>query len=409
MKTLAEVRQLITSTVSPLPDEQVLLSEAGGRTLAEEILAPEDMPPFDRSAMDGYVIPANDASAKFKIVGEIQAGDAEPLTLSSGECARIFTGARIPEGGGKVIMQEVARVEGDAMMPTERTDTAFIRRQREDAAAGDPLLKPGETLSAGPMALLASIGMVRPRVYGLPRVAHLATGDELVPADEVPGPAMIRDSNSPLLKQLLDQLSIPIFKQERCGDDLGTVKSFISGAVSEGADLLLLSGGASVGSYDFGPQALEESGFEILNRRMNLKPGKPLVFATRKASADQKPCHAFVLPGNPVSHFVVFQVAVRCAIDCLVGRAPFLPLVDVELKGQSHFKSDEREMWWPAVISIEEGRMVATLCRWKSSGDLHGLAQANTLVRFPAGGEIPREGEPGQCLLLENHLPLIKG
>ena len=179
MISLAEARALIAANISSPPATAPPLASASGRVLRQDVLAPEDLPAFDRSAMDGYAIAPADDSEKFRIVAEIQPGAAPRTTFKRGECARIFTGAQIPTGASQVLMQENVRVEGDFIVSLERSRAAHIRFRGEDARKGDLLLKSGTRLGAGELALLAGLGVARPKISPAIRVAHFATGNEL--------------------------------------------------------------------------------------------------------------------------------------------------------------------------------------------------------------------------------------
>ena len=217
MISLAEARALIAQKISPLPAQQALLAMDHGRRLAEDIRADEDMSAFDRSAMDGYAVGLDDDSKQFRIVGEIQPGAAPNFQIKPGECARIFTGAQVPTGATQVLMQETVRVEGGSIIPVQRSRVTHVRKRGEDARKGDLLLSSGTRLGAGELALLASLGVVGPKVSPPVRVAHFVTGNELVEPSAKPGPRQIRDSNSTLVAALVRQFGGEISRQEKCG------------------------------------------------------------------------------------------------------------------------------------------------------------------------------------------------
>ncbi|HEX4348765.1 MAG TPA: molybdopterin molybdotransferase MoeA, partial [Verrucomicrobiae bacterium] len=284
MISLADARALIAKNISPLPAVDSLLAQAGGRVLRQDVAAREDVPGFDRSAMDGYAIASDDTSEKFRIVAEIQPGAMPKRKITRGECARIFTGAPIPAGASQVVMQEDVCIEGEFMVPLKRSGVMHIRHRGEDAHKGDLLLKPGTALGAGELALLASLGRTQLKIAPTVRVAHFATGDELVAPDQKVKPGQIRDSNSTLVAALVRQFGGEMVKQERVADDFGLLLKKTR-ALKKSYDLLLLSGGASVGDYDFGKKLLAALGFKIHFTAINLRPGKPLVFATRGRQA----------------------------------------------------------------------------------------------------------------------------
>ncbi|MCX6895263.1 MAG: molybdopterin molybdotransferase MoeA, partial [Verrucomicrobia bacterium] len=377
-----------------LPPVATPLTAVAGRVLRGDVRAPEDLPAFARSAMDGYALALDDDSPRFRVVGEIQPGVVPKIQIGRGECARIFTGAQIPAGATQVLMQEYVRVEGDFIVPTQRTRVTHIRARGEDARRGDLLLAAGARLGAGELALLASLGVTQPLVSPAVRVAHITTGNELVDPAQTPSPGQIRDSNSTLVAALVQQFGGILARQERVTDDFELLLARARVA-ADGCDLLLVSGGASVGDYDFGSRLLRALGFQIHFERISLRPGKPLVFATRGGQA------AFILPGNPVSHFVTLHVAVRLAMEQFSGSAPMWPEAEARLAEDFAYRPDARETFWPASVRIENGRLVARARRWQSSGDVTGLTGVNALLQFAAGAPQPKVGDSVSALLLE--------
>jgi molybdopterin molybdotransferase len=394
MISLAETRALIGKNISPLPAQTASLADAFRRVLRENICAPEDLPAFDRSAMDGYAIMANDDSKQFRVVVEIQPGAVPKFKINRGECARIFTGAQIPEGAAQVLMQENVRVVENFIAPLQHNRATFVRKRGEDARKGDLLLKNGTRLGIGELALLASFGVTQPQVSPLVRVAHFVTGNELVAPSQTPQLGQIRDSNSTLVAAFVRQFDGTIVKQERVIDDFDLLFKQVC-AIENDFDLLLISGGASVGGYDFGRKLLNALGFQIHFEKINLRPGKPLIFATHGNQA------AFVLPGNPVSHFVTLHVAVRLALENFSGAKNSWLLAKIRLAENFEFRPDARETFWPARVEIQNGELVVRALRWQSSGDVTGLAGVNALLQFSGDTKTPKSGDVIPVLLLE--------
>lgn len=394
MISLAEARALIAQKISPLSAQPAPLVLGYGRRLGEDIRADEDMPAFDRSAMDGYAVGLDDDSKQFRIAGEIRPGAEPKVQIKRGECARIFTGAQIPAGASQVLMQEIVRVEGGLIIPVQRSRVTHIRKCGEDARKGDLLLRSGTRLGAGELALLASLGVVGPKVSPPVRVAHFVTGNELVDPSLKPGPGQIRDSNSTLVAALIRQFGGEISRQDSTVDDFNLLLEKVR-AGEDNFDLLLVSGGASVGDYDFGKKLLGALGFRIHFEQINLRPGKPLVFATRENQA------AFILPGNPVSHFVTMHVAVRLAMQRFAGAEAGWPLLNVRLVESFSHRPDARETFWPARVEIQNGELVVRALRWQSSGDVTGLTGANALLQLDGNVAAPKAGEPVPVLMLE--------
>jgi molybdopterin molybdotransferase len=394
MISLAQARQLIVEKISPRPARSGSLSEACGRILLEDARAPEDLPAFDRSAMDGYAMSMTDDSPRFRVVGEIQPGEIPAFRVEQGECARIFTGAAIPEGASQVLMQEHTAREGDYVTPLQRPSATFIRRRGEDARTGDLLLASGTRLGPGELSLLATLGVARPCFSPAVRVAHFVTGNELIDASAAVTPGKVRDSNSVLVEAFVRQQGGEMVRQARVRDDFDLLLQ--TAREAEGSyDLLLVSGGASVGDYDFGGKLLRALGFVIHFDKMNLRPGKPLIFATREATA------AFILPGNPVSHFVTLHAAVRGALARLSGGSVVWPSVKIRLAEDLNFRPDARETLWPGRVSVENGALAARALHWQSSGDVTGLAGANALLQMEGDAAAPKAGDSIAAVFLE--------
>ena len=380
MISLEAARQAIHSHLGVLEPVETDLSECRGGVLAETILADGFYPSGDRSTMDGYVIRADESPGSFHLIGEIPAGHIPGQALATGQTLRIFTGALIPEGGGRVIMQEDVRREGDTIHVDTFQENRFIRPHGSEAKPGDAVLSAGTLLGAAEIAILAQVGAVRPKLVRRPLVRHLATGDELVAPGQVPRPGQIRDTNSSLLAALLKAQGVSLTDSTRVADDSASLTR-----VAEGDwNLLLVSGGASVGDYDFGAEALRRLGFTIHFDRVNLRPGKPLTFATRAKQA------AFVIPGNPVSHFVCYHVAIRLAVELMRGLPESWDFLPLELAGGDALKPDPRDSFHPARVTVRNGRLVVTPQRWSTSGDTFSLAGTNALARVNAGSPADR-------------------
>jgi len=369
IRSLEQSRECIAAAIQPLDPVRMPLAKVAGAVLREDARAGEDMPAFDRSAMDGYAVAPGEG--KLRIVGEARPGVRPEFVVQPGECARIFTGAEIPQGVSRVMMQEDVTVADGWMTPGPDADGNFIRRKGEDARAGDILLRSGLRLGAAEIGLLASIGLVEPLVSPRCRVAHFATGDELVDPAEKPGPSGLRDSNSALVRAFVESHGGEVVLQERVGDDA----ALLTRKMAADCDLLLISGGASVGAYDFGKTALERAGFELQFPRVNLRPGRPLVFAMRGRQA------AFVLPGNPLSHLAVLHCVVSVALDRLAGADPAWSVVHARLRAAIRVGGDGRDTLWPAHVEMVDGEPVVDALRWQSSGDITGMAGLNAFIR----------------------------
>ncbi len=370
-----ETISLIRECSAALDVERVPLAQAWGRVLREPVLAAEDQPPFDRSSVDGYAVRLDDSSRRFRMVDRIRAGDWKPRVLRAGEAVQIATGGALPADGLQVVMKEGVHVEGNEVVVIERDPERNIRFRGEDARAGSTLVAAGRRLSPGAAALLASAGAVEPAVTRLPRVLHVATGNEIVPPERTPSRGQIRDSNSTLVRAFFGQRGINAL-QIRAAEEKEAIQSAIRNP-RPAPDLLLVSGGASVGEHDFTRGLLEECGYTIRISRTTTRPGKPLIFATRGSAL------AFGLPGNPLAHFVCLNLYVRAALEGFSGDSQPTTFAEGELAETFEAGANARETLWPARMTIAAGAVKLIPLPWRSSGDLTALATANALVRIP--------------------------
>ncbi len=378
MLSVAELWDLIDEVVTPLDSERVDLETSAGRRIVEDVLADTDLPAFDRSAIDGYCVRNDAGSGRFRLVGEVRPGAPAGEVPATGEAVKIFTGSALPSDGVGLVMVEDAEVDGEWVELRVAPKVELIRKRASQQRAGEVVLRAGSIVNSGALAVLAMVGLGRPLVSGRPSVAHLVTGSELVDVDQVPGPGEIRDSNGPLIAALVAEAGAAAGLRGRATESVDEAEALLGGC---SADVLLVSGGASVGDHDGTAALFERLGFEILSSRVRSRPGKPLIFARRGGQV------AFGLPGNPLSHFVCFHLFVRRALDRLAGREP-KSLIDVRCDDLP--SPDARETWWPARIVAEAGALRACPLPWTDSSDLTGLAPANALLRVPT--------EPGNTL-----------
>ena len=388
--TVDETIATIRAHCQPLEAECVPLPQTLGRVLREAARADTDQPPFDRSSVDGYAVRLDDRATRFRIVDEIRAGDWKPRVLQPGEAVRIATGGALPSDGLQVVMKEDACVDNGHVVVVERDNEPNIRFKGEDAKEGQELVGIGTTLGPGALALMASVGCTEPLVTRLPKVLHLATGNEIVPPDQKPERGQIRDSNSTLVRAFFQQSGIEP-AQVRVGEDRAAIQSALQSAIRnpqsaiENVDLLVISGGASVGEHDFTRSLLEELGYKIHVTRTTTRPGKPMIFGSRGNAV------AFGLPGNPLAHFVCLNLYVRQALWRFSGGRQSPDFCQGVLATEFAAHTSERETLWPARMNFVEGEARLTPLRWQSSGDLTSLATANALVRVaPNEGPLSR-------------------
>ena len=275
-------------------------------------------------------------------------------------------------------MVEETESEGKRVLTRVAASRQHVRARGSQAKRGELLLQAGTRVNPGAIALLASVGVTSPLVSNTPRIMHLVTGSELVSADVDPPPGYIRDSNSPLVTALISEAGPGVLLQRHVSEN---VEEAVDALRNFDGDMLLISGGASVGAYDGSVQTLRRLGFVVHCSKVRSRPGKPLLFATREG------CTAFGLPGNPLSHFVCFHLFIRRAFDIMSGRVP-QRMTRVHIDGDRP-PSDSRETWWPARVRAEGGSLIAKALPWKDSSDITGLAPANALLRvgsFPTNG-----------------------
>lgn len=365
--------------------EQVSRREALGRLLLEPLIADRDYPIGHLSIMDGYAI-AEDLCQSYRVVGENRPGEGPGLPLQPGEARRIFTGAELPENGVCVIPQELIRLKEDRLWIESRPETSFARLRGSEARKGARILEPGTRISPVEQAIMATIGATHVEVAARPRVSHIATGNELTDPDLTSPGLLTRDSNSDLVAAILREVGYPLIEQRRAGDDSSLLVQAVE-KVAQECDLLLISGGASVGAHDHTRAALEAAGFRMEIHGIDVRPGKPVGLAWRENQ------WAIALPGNPVSHLVALHLFVLPILRGLEGEKFSEPkLLRGILQESPSTEVPRRPTFWPSTARLIDGVFHLYPRRFLSSGDLIGLAQANALAFFPAGVALPPVG-----------------
>ncbi|MDX6577647.1 MAG: molybdopterin molybdotransferase, partial [Blastocatellia bacterium] len=365
---------------------------------AEDIIADCDLPPFDRAQMDGYAVRAADVAttpARLRIAGESAAGRGWHHEMKAREAVRIMTGAPVPAGADAVQQVELTRESNGHVEILEPVDAGrSIVRRAAEIKAGETVLRSGEDINAAMIAALASFGYAQVKVGRRPRVAIMATGSELVDIDQKPGTDQIRDSNNYTLAAYARLAGATVERLPLAGDDTEELKRQMSEAAAR-SDVLITSGGVSMGVYDFTKAALKELGAEIFFERVSLRPGKPTVFARLGNTL------VFGLPGNPVSVTVTFNLFARTAMRKLQGaHEPALKeetaVLARDLKG-----SIERESYLPATLSTDEnGTLLAEPLKWGGSSDFVAFARATALINLLAGVKTIHGGSPVKIVRL---------
>ena len=386
MIPVAEAIRIVVEETEPLAAGRVALGEALGRVLAEDVFADTDLPPFDRAQMDGYAVRSADlreTPARLRVVGEAAAGGGWRGTLRAGEAVRIMTGAPLPAGADSVQQVEVTREDeaGGTVLIERATEAGqfYVPRGRE-VRAGERVLEAGEEINAARTAVLASFGYAEVPVRRRPRVAVLATGTELVQVGEKPGEDQIRDSNSYSLAAYARLAGAAVERLPFASDDPELLRREIEAAAAR-SDLLVLSGGVSMGRYDFTKAALHALGAEIFFERVALRPGKPTVFARLPEG-----CLVFGLPGNPVSVSVTFNLFARTALRRMQGSREAAPREERAVLSRAAKGAAGRASYLPAALSTDaEGRLLAEPLKWGGSSDFVAFARADALAVVPEG------------------------
>lgn len=390
MLTADEAWGLIDARVGKLPARAVPLSEALGCALAEPLIADADEPACDHSAMDGYAVLEDSTASSFRLIGNIVPGIPPFEAPAHGEAIRVFTGSALPRGV-KVVMQEDVMIEGEGIRVATMERAGHVRRCGATAKAGEVLLKSGTLLGAAELGILASNGLVSPRVVGCPRIAHLTTGSEVVPPYAVPAEGQVRNSNATLVEALAEQAGAEVTAHSHCGESLEEALAICKNGAFANSEILIISGGASVGDHDNTSALIEKLGFEWVFRKVAIRPGKPFLLGIRDGRV------AIGLPGNPVSHFVTFHLFVRRVIAHLAGFPPPSLASGRVCDPQKILERGKLETWWPAAWSIRHGAVELFPKPWLHSGHLLALVSANVLLRVPAG-QLPADGESFEFL-----------
>jgi len=381
--------------------ETVDLLDAAGRVLAEPVLADRDIPPFPRSTRDGYAVRSVDLTnlpVTLDVIAEIKAGEKQeaiPSSLGSGQTASIMTGAPVPSGADAVVMVEYTLRQADRVAITRAvTPGENVVDRGAEAKQRSGLLDRGLRLTEAAIALAASVGKSRLEVFSRPRVAVLTTGDEIVDVKTAPGPTQIRNSNSYSLAVQIrcaggQPVLLPI-----APDEPRALQRLIEKGLE--SDLLLMTGGVSMGRYDLVEEVLSEMEAEFFFTGAKIQPGRPVVFGRCGAGAPARETPAtyfFGLPGNPISTMVTFELFAHPMLAALAGQSPEkLTFLHARLKREIRIKSGLKR-FLPAILSGEFENSEVELVAWQGSGDIAATARANCYAVIPADRETIAAGE----------------
>ena len=353
--------------------ENIPIENALGRVLAESVTTPFDFPPFSKAAMDGYALSSRDPSERYRIVESIAAGSPPTKAIDVGLCSKIMTGAMMPEGADKVIRVEYTEVEGDNMTPIREESGFNVIVQGENAKMGDEVLDP-RVLRPQDIGVLATLGKREIGVVAPPRVGIINTGSELKEPGETLSGGEIFNSNGYQLCAQVAAINCPYRFYGIVEDKRDGLLKVIKAALEE-CDIILLSGGVSMGDYDLVPDLLKEAGVEIIFHKMAIKPGKPTLYGRREDR------DVIGLPGNPVSTFVIFEVMVKSLIFSRMG-LNYSPLIYRGILKDEIKRRDTSRLEFRPVRIDSEGIHGVT---YRGSSHIHALGEANGLLRIEVG------------------------
>jgi molybdopterin molybdotransferase len=402
MLRIEDALSIILGHTPTLGEEELALYVSIGRVLRRDAMSDLDLPPFDRSRMDGYALRASDVEAagasspaRLREIGEAAAGFSFDGVVESGQAVRIMTGAPVPAGADAVQKIEVINVPGDGWIEVQETvkPGQFITPRGIEARAGDVMVKAGERITPAVAAVLASFGYAQVSVSRRPRLALLSTGTELVEVEQKPGPSQIRNSNTYSLAGYAESAGAEVICCGIVRDDFDATRDAIADGLAK-ADVVMLSGGVSMGDYDLVKPALLELGAEIFVEKVAMHPGKPTVFAKVGEKV------VFGLPGNPVSVAVSFHLFARPALLKMQGTSE-IHLSRVQAYATHQVKgAPPRRSHQPGRMTIRQGRAEVEPLKWSGSSDLVAFINADCLIVVPEDRASYDEGELVETILL---------
>jgi molybdopterin molybdotransferase len=407
MLEVSAAQQLVLNAVQPLSSvREPLGRHLLGRILAEEIVAAQDIPAFDKSLRDGYAVRSADcppAGAVLAVIGEIAAGAAPGAAIGPGQCQRIFTGAPLPTGADAVVMQEDVEVLPSGhirLRPGPVRPGQWVYPRGQEMRAGEVILPRDTRLTPAAFGVLASLGRASVEVVAAPRVGIVATGNELLTPGQPWTPGKIYNSNGPLLSALLAELPLELTDAGILPDEEAPLRAGLERLLQQ-CHVLVIAGGMSVGDYDLVPRTLRALGLVEQVRQVRMKPGKPFLFGRCGA------CFVFGLPGNPVSAFVCCQLFVLPALRRLLGYAESacLPPVFTGRFREAFTTSNDRPTYHPARSELRQAELLVEPLPWSGAPDLRALLAANALLLLPPGEVRYAPGDPAPVIPLHNPQP----
>jgi molybdopterin molybdotransferase len=374
MILVEEAIQILDRTPVEPKTEEVDLSKALNRILAQDVVSKIDMPPFNKSAMDGYAIQSNDPSQQLQIVEIIPAGSVPKRRIQEGQCTKIMTGGMVPEGADRVIKKELTIEKNGFMEITGEEKNRNICFQAEDVKIGDVVLRKGTLIRPAEIGIIASMGLSRLAVYKKPKVGIMTTGSELVKPGHTIQKGQIYDSNSYSLAAQVTQTGASLSISGIIMDTRDKIYKAIEELLNT-CDLVLISGGVSVGDFDYVPIILKKLGVRLFFEKVAIKPGKPTVYGTWNKKI------VFGVPGNPVSTFVVFEIFIKPLLHRMMGH-DFHPL---EIQGILRETYSRRKTTRSVYIPVRYREGVVELLNYHGSAHIYALGQTNGLINIPQG------------------------
>ncbi len=403
MITFEEALNIVLSRTLAVNTEVVPLEDSIGRVLAQSVTSDIDMPPFNKSAVDGYAYRSSDHGKQLKICETIRAGSSPGAVISEGLCSKIMTGAKVPEGADSIVMVEDVDVQGDYILfKTGGIDSAGnpkgknICPQGEDIKKGVMLLEKGSLIRAAEVAILASAGVSAPMVATRIKTGIICTGEELVEPGETPSQVQIRNSNGWQLRAQVSSAGSEVSYYGIVPDNFEALKKTVKKAASEN-DIIIMTGGVSMGDFDFVPEVISQVGFYILFDRVAVQPGKPSTFAVYGDGIENRKV-LFALPGNPVSSLVQFELLVKPFIYRSMGNNYSTLWFSAISAMKYERRSAGRKGLVPAVLSPDDR---VTFLEYHGSAHIASLARANAIAEIPIGCKTIDESAPVRIFLLK--------
>lgn len=374
---------IVMNSAITLEEESVPLQEACGKVLYRDVSSDIDIPPFNKSAMDGYACRSEDIGRPLKVIETIPAGYTPQKTVGDGECSKIMTGGIVPEGADCVVMIEHTEIKDDLVIVNKKSSDRNICYKAEDIQKGDRVLQKGTLVTPAEIAVLASVGCDPVPVSRKPVLGIIATGNELVQPSQEPKSAQIRNSNSYQLYSQIEQAGCKPVYLGIIEDSPEAIGAAIDQNISN-VDIFLLSGGVSMGEFDYVPGVLQEKGFRLLFQKVAIKPGKPTVFGKKENK------FVFGMPGNPVSTFIIFEMLVKPFCYKLMGANYSYKMVKAKLAETIKRKKSERLSFIPVVVN-KNGEI--GLVKYHGSAHIHSLTKANGILSIPVSVNEIKAGE----------------